>query len=123
MYDGFNRRISTCYTPKVNGTQTTAQQVEERSWYDPGVEFLEVAIEVWKATTNSTGRWWKVHGPDLTGSYGGLTNTLCAPIMEHHEDGNRSRPKESLHQPSEVDWSGRRDCHHTKGESYCPAHS
>lgn len=72
MYDGFNRRISTCYTPKINGTLTAAQQVEERSWYDPGLEFLEVAIEVWKATTNSTERWWKVHDPDLSGGYGGL---------------------------------------------------
>ncbi len=58
VYDGFNRRIQTLYTPKINGVLTAAQQVRERSWYDPRVEFLEVAIEVFKATSNTTERWW-----------------------------------------------------------------
>jgi hypothetical protein len=35
------------------------------SWYDPQVEFLEVAAAV------NGERTWKVYGPDVTGRYGG----------------------------------------------------
>lgn len=72
VYDGLNRRIQTLCTPNVHGQVTSGQSVQERSWYDPGAEFLEVGIEVYKAATGSTERWWKVHGPDLGGGYGGL---------------------------------------------------
>jgi hypothetical protein len=40
-----------------------------KSSYDPEVEFLELAV------TSPTERYWKVHGPDLNGRYGGLQGT------------------------------------------------
>jgi hypothetical protein len=55
--------------------------------------------------------------------HGGLTNARCAPIMEHHENSNCSRPKEPIHQPIELDWSGRRNCDHAEGKSHRSAHS
>ena len=74
VYDGMNRRIQATHVPKRNNLPQPSEQVVERSWYDPLVEFLEVGIEVihGSGTTASTQRWWKVHGPDLSGGYGGL---------------------------------------------------
>ena len=64
VYDPSGRRIETTYVPD-NAPLAGAEAARAiRSWYDPQVEFLEIAVE--------TGglRWWKFHGPDLDGGYG-----------------------------------------------------
>ena len=73
-YDGLNRRLQTTFVPKRGNLYQTAEQVVERSWYDPLVEFLEVGLEVTRGSGSAavSERWWKVHGPDLSGGYGGL---------------------------------------------------
>lgn len=60
LYDGLDRRIKTTYTPSGGATVTT------QSVFDPEVEFLELGLAI-------NGAWnWKVYGPDISGSYGGL---------------------------------------------------
>lgn len=73
-YDGLNRRLQTTFVPKRGNLYQTAEKVVERSWHDPLVEFLEVGLEVTRGSGSAavTERWWKVHGPDLSGGYGGL---------------------------------------------------
>ena len=67
-YDGLNRRLLTeCY-PLTNGVilngvhPTTINQ-----YYDPQAEFLELGVSVNNAQTQ-----WKLYGPDLSGTYGGM---------------------------------------------------
>lgn len=62
-YDPLGRRIATSYQDENNPPFNPEQNII-KSWYDPEVEFLEVAVEV------SDTRYWKVHGPDLTAGYG-----------------------------------------------------
>jgi RHS repeat-associated protein len=62
IYDGFGRRLRTTYTEDENPGVTLTLD----SWYDPQVEFLEIAVEV------NGSRVWKVYGPDANGVYGGL---------------------------------------------------
>ncbi len=64
VYDGLGRRVHTTYTPVTNNVAGTANTV--KSYFDPQVEFLEIAVEV------AGQKYWKVHGPDLNGIYGGL---------------------------------------------------
>lgn len=73
-YDGMNRRIRTSWTPSVNGTPNPAATVVQTSFYDPSVEFLEIGTQIERGQGAQTKRerWWKVHGPDLAGGYGGL---------------------------------------------------
>lgn len=60
LYDGLDRRIKTTYTPNGGAAVTT------NSVFDPQVEFLELGLAI-------NGTWnWKVYGPDLSESYGGL---------------------------------------------------
>ncbi|WP_395744068.1 RHS repeat-associated core domain-containing protein [Prosthecobacter sp.] len=74
-YDARSRRIQ-ARTQFTSGGPQAGRTLTETSWYDPLVEFLEVGLEVsWGATGGSITsheRWWKVHGPDLSGGYGGL---------------------------------------------------
>ncbi|HEY8960719.1 MAG TPA: RHS repeat-associated core domain-containing protein, partial [Luteolibacter sp.] len=80
VYDGLNRRIqtqtnwATVSSPSLG--QNSPRNVIQRSWFDPLVEFLEVGMEVTRTSRtgviSGTERWWKVHGPDLNGGYGGL---------------------------------------------------
>ncbi|HYG35951.1 MAG TPA: RHS repeat-associated core domain-containing protein, partial [Clostridia bacterium] len=63
VYDGLGRRLRTIYNP--GGTNSAASLTLD-SWFDPQVEFLEVAVEV------NGQRTWKVYGPDLSGVYGGM---------------------------------------------------
>jgi RHS repeat-associated protein len=58
-YDGYGRRIETSYQPTGESAQIL------RSWFDPEVEFLEIAVE------QDGERYWKLHGLDLNGAYGG----------------------------------------------------
>ena len=63
QYDGLGRRLRSIETRFAGGVAATPSVTE--SWYDPSVEFLEVAVSY------QGQRWWKLHGPDLNGSYGG----------------------------------------------------
>jgi RHS repeat-associated protein len=67
-YDGLGRRIESNHTGIAAGTALPgATRIE--STYDPEVEFLEIATRI-----NGI-RTWKVYGPDLDGSFGGLQGT------------------------------------------------
>lgn len=68
VYDGLNRRLQTMQQTVTSGT-LTGTALTLKSSYDPEVEFLELAV------TSPTARYWKVHGPDLNGKYGGLQGT------------------------------------------------
>jgi RHS repeat-associated protein len=76
IYDGLGRRISTTNQPVVNNVANGASTVTA-SIYDPQVEFLEIGVSV-----NGV-KAWKVYGPDLNGTFGGLQGTggLEATIM------------------------------------------
>jgi YD repeat-containing protein len=82
VYDGLNRRVRTVWMPTAGSAVTTD------SWYDPQVEFLEIAVAVNDPhpayDVLSSSRVWKVYGPDLNGTYGGLQGVggLEAFIME-----------------------------------------
>ncbi len=56
VYDGLGRRVYT----QLNGGFVT------RSVFDPEVEFLELGISI------NGGQAWKIYGPDMSGSYGGM---------------------------------------------------
>jgi RHS repeat-associated protein len=62
-YDALGRRLQTTYTPSGGSAFTTA------SIYDPLVTHLEIGV-VLNGTAN-----WKVYGPDVNGTYGGLHGT------------------------------------------------
>jgi RHS repeat-associated protein len=68
VYDGLNRRLQTTQQA-VTGGALTGTSLTLKSSYDPEVEFLELAV------ISPTARYWKVHGPDLNGKYGGLHGT------------------------------------------------
>jgi RHS repeat-associated protein len=65
VFDGLGRRLRVKTTPVRANVPDTKAAVTIDSTYDPLVEFLEIAVSV------NGKRTWKVHGPDLTGSYGG----------------------------------------------------
>jgi RHS repeat-associated protein len=77
IYDGLGRRARTSMTDVKAGDALPHQLVTE-SIYDPEVEFLEIA------NTINGKRTWKIHGPDLDGSFGGLQGIggLEATIQE-----------------------------------------
>jgi RHS repeat-associated protein len=83
LYDGLGRRLRTTHQPVVanaaSGTPTTIV-----SLYDPEREFLEIAVIVNGAVA------WKVHGPDLNGTYGGWNGTggLEAVLTPNPESAN-----------------------------------
>jgi RHS repeat-associated protein len=66
IFDPLGRRLRTTEIPVTNGVSVTAHTITINQYYDPHVEFLEVAVSVNGQTT------WKLHGPDLNGVYGGL---------------------------------------------------
>ena len=65
LYDGLARRWQTQWQ-KIAGNNATGSPVVVDSWFDPGVEFLEVGVAVAGQIS------WKVYGADLNGVYGGL---------------------------------------------------
>lgn len=90
-YDASGRRVraQTGFTGKHPQTGRT---LTETSWHDPLVEFLEVGLEVaWSGTSTGTvtahERWWKVHGPDLNGGYGGLQGMGGLEAMVNEVNG------------------------------------
>jgi RHS repeat-associated protein len=66
VYDAFDRRLQTTTIAVTNGVALTSQPKTIRSYFDPSVEFLEVGVSYDSQTT------WKLHGPDLNGTYGGM---------------------------------------------------
>ncbi len=66
VYDAFDRRLQTTATTVTNGVAATGQTKTIRSYFDPSAEFLEVGLSYDSQTT------WKLHGPDLSGAYGGM---------------------------------------------------
>jgi RHS repeat-associated protein len=65
IYDCLGRRLQTSHQP-VTGGAAQGQATVLDSWYDPLVEFGEIAVAV------NGQRTWKVYGPDLNGRYGNL---------------------------------------------------
>lgn len=80
-YDCFGRRIRTVFTPATNGVPDLQQSTTIESWYDPEVEFLEVAVEV------NGERTWKIYGPDVAGTYGGMQGIGGAEATIRERDG------------------------------------
>lgn len=66
MYDALGRRVSTTQTPVVNGVTNSAEMLTLDSYFDPEVEFLELAVGVHGSRT------WKVLGLDGDEDYGGM---------------------------------------------------
>ena len=77
IYDGLGRRARISMTD-VKAGDALPHQIVTGSIYDPEVEFLEIA------NTINGKRTWKIYGPDLDGSYGGLQGIggLEATIQE-----------------------------------------
>jgi RHS repeat-associated protein len=77
VYDGMGRRLRTSRQQVVAGSPNGPPLVTT-SVYDPEVEFLEIGVAV-----NGV-KAWKVYGPDLDGSFGGLNGTggLEAVVMD-----------------------------------------
>ncbi len=81
VYDGLNRRIATITTLVSNGVPSTVPPQVLDSYFDPQVEFLELGVTLNAApqqefmqpgTSPSIQTVWKLYGPDLDGTYGGL---------------------------------------------------
>ncbi len=71
IYDGLGRRLRTVYVPVTSGgVVQTAQTTTTDSWFDPRVEFMEVAV-----SQNAGVRQWLLYGPDLDGRYGSAQGT------------------------------------------------
>jgi len=69
VYDGLGRRLQTSQQTLSGGALSGTPLVIQSS-YDPDVEFMELAVTVVGGVRN-----WLVHGPDLSGVYGGLQGT------------------------------------------------
>jgi RHS repeat-associated protein len=66
VYDGFGRRLQTTTIMETNGISISTLPQIINQYYDPGVEFLELAVAVNGVLT------YKVYGPDANGVYGGM---------------------------------------------------
>jgi RHS repeat-associated protein len=66
VYDGLGRRLQTTTVMETNGVSVPALPQVINQYYDPSVEFLELAVSVNGVLT------WKVYGPDANGIYGGM---------------------------------------------------
>lgn len=81
IYDGGGRRIKTTYVPG-NAPQAGAEAARAiHCWYDPTIEFLEVAVET------QGKRWWKFHGPDLDAGYGSFQGLGGLEAVVDEESG------------------------------------
>jgi RHS repeat-associated protein len=69
VYDPLNRRLSTTTVLVTNGVASTAPPQTINSYFDPQVEFLELGVSYGDQTV------WKLYGPDLDGTYGGMNGT------------------------------------------------
>ncbi|MEM0966556.1 MAG: RHS repeat-associated core domain-containing protein [Verrucomicrobiota bacterium] len=81
IYDGGGRRIKTTFVPS-NAPQAGAEAARAiHCWYDPSIEFLEVAVET------QGKRWWKFHGPDLDADYGSFQGVGGLEAVVDEESG------------------------------------
>ena len=71
----------TVQTPLVNGFTNSIVALTLDSYYDPLVEFQELAVGV------NGQRTWKVMGPDLNGHYGGLNGVGGLEATVRESDG------------------------------------
>jgi RHS repeat-associated protein len=78
VYDGLGRRLRTTFNP--GGTNSPGSLTID-SWFDPMVEFQEIAVEV-----NGL-RTWKVMGPDVNGTYGGMQGVGGLEATVRESDG------------------------------------
>jgi RHS repeat-associated protein len=81
VYDPLGRRLETAFAPVDNNVELTGQAYTVGSWYDPQVEFLEVAVEA------QGKRFWKVYGPDQSGGYGGSQGIGGLEAVLRESDG------------------------------------
>jgi YD repeat-containing protein len=84
VYDGLNRRLATTTVLVSNGVPSTVPPQVVNSYFDPQVEFLELGVLLSAApdveflepgTSPSIQTMWKLYGPDLNGTYGGMNGT------------------------------------------------
>jgi RHS repeat-associated protein len=78
IYDSLGRRLRTVHVPVANGLTNSVMTLTLDSYFDPLVEFQELAFSV------NGQRTWKVMGPDMNGRYGGMEGVggLEATIRE-----------------------------------------
>jgi RHS repeat-associated protein len=69
VYDPLGRRLQTTTIIVTNGIALTNQPKVINQYFDPEVEFLELATRMDGKTI------WKIYGPDLDGTYGGMNGT------------------------------------------------
>lgn len=81
IYDGLGRRLRTVQTPVLNGVTNTGASLTLDSYFDPLVEFQELAVAV------NGQRTWQVMGPDLNGRYGGLNGVGGLEATLRESDG------------------------------------
>lgn len=66
VYDPLGRKLRTVEIPVTNNVSLTAQALVIEQYFDPQVRFMAMGVSVAGKTT------WKLMGPDMDGSYGGL---------------------------------------------------
>jgi RHS repeat-associated protein len=81
IYDCLGRRLRTVQTPVINGITNSGLTLTLDSYYDPLVEFQELAVAV------NGQRTWKVMGPDLNGRYGGVQGVGGLEATVRETDG------------------------------------
>jgi RHS repeat-associated protein len=69
IYDGLSRRLSTTTVLVTNGMAFNYPPKNINQYYDPLFEFLELGVSSGNQTI------WKLYGPDLDSTYGGLNGT------------------------------------------------
>jgi RHS repeat-associated protein len=85
LYDSLGRRLRTTYTPVSQNLPVSDGLISLDSWLDPQIEFLEIGLHV--KANGIDERYWKIHGPDLNGVYGGLQGTGGLEAIVHEKDG------------------------------------
>jgi YD repeat-containing protein len=67
VFDGLGRRLQTTTVMETNGVSVSTLPQIINQYYDPGVQFLELAVAVNGVLTS------KYYGPDANGVYGGMS--------------------------------------------------
>jgi RHS repeat-associated protein len=81
IYDCLGRRLRTIQTPVINGVTNNGLTLTLDSYYDPQVEYQELAVAV------NGQRTWKVMGPDINGRYGGVQGVGGLEATVRESDG------------------------------------
>jgi RHS repeat-associated protein len=64
VYDAFGRRLRCTFTAISSNAVQNTRVVQ--FWYDPDFEFMQLGFSI------NGKRHWRIHGPDLNGTYAGL---------------------------------------------------